>query len=490
MEPILSLRNVTKRYPGVVALNNFSIDFLPGEVHALLGENGAGKSTLIKTISGAIAPEEGEIIWQGERFKKMTPSLSRERGIEVIYQEFNLVDTLSAAENICFGDKIGRLVDYKAMEAKAREIFNQFKIDIDPAATVESLSTAHKQIVEIAKAISKNCRLLIMDEPSAPLTVNEVDVMFEIVRSLQKKGITIIYISHRMDEIFTIADRVTVMRDGQYIDTRNVADTNRDELIRLMVGRELSKTYPSPQNNFEEELLRVENLCGNGDRDISLTLRKGEILGIAGLIGAGRTEFARVLYGADKCESGRIFLEGRELHIRNTSDAIREGIGLIPEDRKSQGCFLEKSIEWNIGSNTIKQMSTGMIVDDRKLKNAAERFRDTLHIKTPSLAQLVQNLSGGNQQKVVIAKTLAGQSKVVIFDEPTRGIDVGAKQEIYELMCTLADQGIGIIMISSDMEELLGMSQRILVMAGGQITGELQKSEFSQETVLKYASNY
>lgn len=490
MEPILSLRNVTKRYPGVVALNNFSIDFLPGEVHALLGENGAGKSTLIKTISGAIAPEEGEIIWQGERFKKMTPSLSRERGIEVIYQEFNLVDTLSAAENICFGDKIGRLVDYKAMEAKAREIFNQFKIDIDPAATVESLSTAHKQIVEIAKAISKNCRLLIMDEPSAPLTVNEVDVMFEIVRSLQKKGITIIYISHRMDEIFTIADRVTVMRDGQYIDTRNVADTNRDELIRLMVGRELSKTYPSPQNTFEEELLRVENLCGNGDRDISLTLRKGEILGIAGLIGAGRTEFARVLYGADKCESGRIFLEGRELHIRNTSDAIREGIGLIPEDRKSQGCFLEKSIEWNIGSNTIKQMSTGMIVDDRKLKNAAERFRDTLHIKTPSLAQLVQNLSGGNQQKVVIAKTLAGQSKVVIFDEPTRGIDVGAKQEIYELMCTLADQGIGIIMISSDMEELLGMSQRILVMAGGQITGELQKSEFSQETVLKYASNY
>lgn len=490
MEPILSLRNVTKRYPGVVALNNFSIDFLPGEVHALLGENGAGKSTLIKTISGAIAPEEGEIIWQGERFKKMTPSLSRERGIEVIYQEFNLVDTLSAAENICFGDKIGRLVDYKAMEAKAREIFNQFKIDIDPAATVESLSTAHKQIVEIAKAISKNCRLLIMDEPSAPLTVNEVDVMFEIVRSLQKKGITIIYISHRMDEIFTIADRVTVMRDGQYIDTRNVADTNRDELIRLMVGRELSKTYPSPQNNFEEELLRVENLCGNGDRDISLTLRKGEILGIAGLIGAGRTEFARVLYGADKCESGRIFLEGRELHIRNTSDAIREGIGLIPEDRKSQGCFLEKSIEWNIGSNTIKQMSNGMIVDDRKLKNAAERFRDTLHIKTPSLAQLVQNLSGGNQQKVVIAKTLAGQSRVVIFDEPTRGIDVGAKQEIYELMCTLADQGIGIIMISSDMEELLGMSQRILVMAGGQITGELQKSEFSQETVLKYASNY
>lgn len=490
MEPILSLRNVTKRYPGVVALNNFSIDFLPGEVHALLGENGAGKSTLIKTISGAIAPEEGEIIWQGERFKKMTPSLSRERGIEVIYQEFNLVDTLSAAENICFGDKIGRLVDYKAMEAKAREIFNQFKIDIDPAATVESLSTAHKQIVEIAKAISKNCRLLIMDEPSAPLTVNEVDVMFEIVRSLQKKGITIIYISHRMDEIFTIADRVTVMRDGQYIDTRNVADTNRDELIRLMVGRELSKTYPSPQNNFEEELLRVENLCGNGDRDISLTLRKGEILGIAGLIGAGRTEFARVLYGADKCESGRIFLEGRELHIRNTSDAIREGIGLIPEDRKSQGCFLEKSIEWNIGSNTIKQMSNGMIVDDRKLKKAAERFRDTLHIKTPSLAQLVQNLSGGNQQKVVIAKTLAGQSRVVIFDEPTRGIDVGAKQEIYELMCTLADQGIGIIMISSDMEELLGMSQRILVMAGGQITGELQKSEFSQETVLKYASNY
>ncbi|MGM9659696.1 MAG: sugar ABC transporter ATP-binding protein [Faecousia sp.] len=490
MEPILSLRNVTKKYPGVVALKDFSIDFLPGEVHALLGENGAGKSTLIKTISGAIAPDEGEIIWQGEHFKKMTPSLSRERGIEVIYQEFNLVETLSAAENICFGDKLGRLVNYKAMEARARQIFEQFKIDIDPSATVESLSTAQKQIVEISKAISKNCRLLIMDEPSAPLTVNEVDVMFEIVRSLKEKGITIIYISHRMDEIFTIADRVTVLRDGQYIDTLNVKDTNRDELIRLMVGRELSNTYPTPKNTFPEDLLRVENLCGNGDRDISLTLRKGEILGIAGLIGAGRTEFARVLYGADKCESGKIFLEGRQLYIRNTSDAIREGIGLIPEDRKSQGCFLEKSIEWNVGANTIKKMSNGLVVDDKKLKRIAEEYRDTLRIKTPNMEQLVRNLSGGNQQKVVIAKTLAGQSKVVIFDEPTRGIDVGAKHEIYELMCELADQGIGIIMISSDMEELLGMSQRILVMAGGRITGELQKNEFSQETVLKYASNY
>lgn len=283
---------------------------------------------------------------------------------------------------------------------------------------------------------------------------------------------------------------MTVLRDGQYIDTLNVKDTNRDELIRLMVGRELSNTYPTPKNTFPEELLRVENLCGNGDRDISLTLRKGEILGIAGLISAGRTEFARVLYGADKCEGGKIFLEGRQLHIRNTSDAIREGIGLIPEDRKSQGCFLEMSIEWNVGANTIKRMSNGLVVDEKKLKKVAEEYHDTLRIKTPNMEQLVRNLSGGNQQKVVIAKTLAGQSKVVIFDEPTRGIDVGAKHEIYELMCQLADQGIGIIMISSDMEELLGMSQRILVMAGGRITGELQKDEFSQETVLKYASNF
>ncbi|MDC7287560.1 sugar ABC transporter ATP-binding protein [Blautia schinkii] len=488
MENILSLKNITKLYPGVKALNNFSIDFRPGEVHALLGENGAGKSTLIKVISGAVAPDEGEIVFKGNSYKKMTPAISRKEGIEVIYQEFNLVDTLSAAENICLGEKHGRFVDFAYMEKKAADIFRQFHIDIDPGTPVERLSTAHKQIVEISKAISKNCDLLIMDEPSAPLTVNEVGAMFEIVRALKAKGITIIYISHRMDEIFNIADRVTVMRDGEFVETLDVDKTDRNQLIRLMVGRELSGNYPQPTKPSGEELFRIENVYGNGDEDVSFTLHRGEILGLAGLVGAGRTELARLLYGADKMEKGRLYLEGQEIHISNTSDAIREGIGLIPEDRKEQGCFLEQTIEWNIAFNTIKQFSRQGFVNDKKVEAAAQKYQDILRIKTPSIQQLVKNLSGGNQQKVVIAKTLAAQSKVIIFDEPTRGIDVGAKQEIYELMCSLAEEGIGIIMISSDMEELLGMSQRILVMAEGRIQGELERSEFNQETVLKYAS--
>ncbi|MDD2970853.1 MAG: sugar ABC transporter ATP-binding protein [Lachnospiraceae bacterium] len=488
MEYILSLRNITKRYPGVIALNQLSVDFKPGEVHALLGENGAGKSTLIKVISGAISPDEGEIIWEGKSYSKMTPKISKMNGIEVIYQEFNLVDTLSAAENICLGEKYGKFVDFSIMEKKAAEIFKQFKIDIDPKAKVERLTSAHRQIVEISKAISRECKLLIMDEPSAPLTVNEVDCMFDIVRTLKKKGITIIYISHRMEEIFTIADRVTVMRDGGFVKTLSVADTNREELINLMVGRELKENYPKTVNANQEEALRVEHMTGNGDTDISFSLRKGEILGFAGLVGAGRTELARLIYGADKRESGKIYVDGTQVQIHSTTDAIENGIGLIPEDRKNQGCFLEKGIGWNIAFNNLKNLSKSGIVNKAKAKAVAEEYRDLLQIKTPSLEQDVKNLSGGNQQKVVIAKTLATNSKVIIFDEPTRGIDVGAKQEIYELMNNLSKKGIGIIMISSDMEELLGMADRIIVLSEGKMTGELQGGEFDQTEILKLAS--
>lgn len=489
METILSLKGITKYYPGVIALNNFSIDFAPGEVHALLGENGAGKSTLIKVISGAIEPDSGEINLEGKAYSKMSPSISRGNGIEVIYQEFNLVDTLSAAENICLGEKYGRFINHKIMEEKAAKIFKQFKINIDPKATVETLTSAHRQIVEISKAISKECKILIMDEPSAPLTVNEVDSMFDIVRTLKQKGITIIYISHRMDEIFTIADRVTVMRDGGYVTTLNTKDTNREELINLMVGRELKESYPKTQNVQQTEVLRVANMSGNGDKDISFTLKKGEILGLAGLVGAGRTELARLIYGADKKDSGKIYVDGNEVEIHSTTDAIANGIGLIPEDRKHQGCFLEQSIEWNIAFNNIKELSRLGIVNNSAVEKTAVDYKEVLHIKTPTLQQLVKNLSGGNQQKVVIAKTLATDSKVIIFDEPTRGIDVGAKQEIYELMNELAKKGIGIIMISSDMEELLGMSDRIVVLAEGRMAGELSREEFDQITILKLASN-
>lgn len=489
MEPILELKNITKYYPGVVALNHFSIAFEPGEVHALLGENGAGKSTLIKVISGAIEPDDGEIILEGRHYARMTPSLSRNNGIEVIYQEFNLVDTLSAAENICLGEKYGRFVNHHMMEEKAAAIFQQFKIDIDPKAPVETLTSAHRQIVEISKAISKDCRILIMDEPSAPLTVSEVECMFDIVRTLKKKGITIIYISHRMEEIFTIADRVTVMCDGGYVKTLFTKDTNREELISLMVGRELKESYPKTSKACQEEVLRVENYSGNGDSNISFVLHKGEILGFAGLVGAGRTELARLLYGADQKTDGKLYIEGKEVHIGNTTQAIQNGIGLIPEDRKNQGCFLEQSIAWNISFNNIRRLSKKGIVQEKSVEQSAKQYRDVLQIKTPTLQQQVKNLSGGNQQKVVIAKTLATDSRIIIFDEPTRGIDVGAKQEIYELMDELAKKGIGIIMISSDMEELLGMSDRIIVLSEGKLTGELQREEFDQTTILRLAGS-
>jgi ribose transport system ATP-binding protein len=462
-----------------MALDNLSIDFTAGEVHALLGENGAGKSTLIKVISGAISPNKGEIWVDGNKFDRMTPFESRAKGIEVIYQEFNLVDSLSAAENICFGNRYGHLVDFAKMNEIARNIFSQFRIDLDPAAIVETLTPAQKQIVEIAKSISKKCKILIMDEPSAPLTVREVNTMFDVVRHLKAQGVTIIYISHRMEEIFEISDRVTVMRDGRYIDTLKTQETTRDELITLMVGRKLSANYPRKKNDSHDEALRIEHVSGNGLSDISLRVNKGEILGIGGLVGAGRTELARLIFGADKRTSGTIFIDGKKVKIENTSDAIRNGIGLIPEDRKAQGCFLDQTIEWNIAFNNIKGLSSSGIVNNGKVQKLAEEFRQKLNIKAVSTKQNVKTLSGGNQQKIVIAKTLASDSSVLMFDEPTRGIDVVAKQEIYHLMRALAEQGTGIIMISSDMEELLGMSDRILVLAEGKIAGELQKSEFS-----------
>ncbi len=488
MDSILSLKNITKIYPGVKALNDFSIDFKVGEIHALLGENGAGKSTLIKIISGAEFPTQGTIILNNESYSKMTPSLSRSKGIEVIYQEFNLVDSLSAAENISLGSKYGKLVDFKKMNQIASDIFKEFKINLNPEVLVENLTPAHKQIVEISKALSKKCKILIMDEPSAPLTVKEVDLMFEIVRKLKEQGITIIYISHRMDEIFEIADRVTVVRDGSYVKTLNTNDTNRSELIELMVGRKLKENYPKSNHNYKKEVLRIENYCGNGDKNISLSVKQGEILGLAGLVGAGRTELARLIYSADKKTSGLIFINGQEVLIKNTTQAIENGIGYIPEDRKLHGCFLEKAIDWNISFNNIKKLSDKLIIDEKKVSKLALKYKEMLSIKTPSLNQNVKNLSGGNQQKVVIAKTLATNSSIIIFDEPTRGVDVGAKQEIYTLMCDLANQGIAIIMISSDMEELLGMSDRIIVIKEGEISGELTKSEFSQSAVLNLAS--
>ena len=487
---VLSLENITKKYPGVVALNNVSIDFFEGEVHALLGENGAGKSTLIKAVAGAIDIDSGTIKINGHAFHKVTPHISRDLGIEVIYQEFNLVPTLSVAENIylCEKSEQSALFSAKEIEKKAAAVLAQFEVNINPRAMVQDLSIADQQIVEIAKAVSKNVKILIMDEPSAPLSVSEVELMFNIIKQLKEKGVTVIYISHRLEEVFRISNRVSVLRDGSYITTVNTSETNRQELINLMVGRELKESYPARKNPHGGIALEVKKLTGNRNRDISFSAYKGEILGIAGLVGAGRTELAQLIFGAVPADRGEIVINGNSARIASPLDAIKHRIGFLTEDRKGQGLFLDMSVKWNIVFPILKKISKYSIVDTKKEGEIAGHYKERINIKTPSLSQQVINLSGGNQQKVVLAKSLAAESDILIFDEPTRGIDVGAKQEIYHLMTELADLGKTILMISSDMEELLGMSDRIIVMCEGELAGEVQKDNFNQHYILDLAS--
>ena len=489
-KPILSIRNLLKTYPGVIAVNNVSFDVMPGEVHCLIGENGAGKSTLIKMLSGAIKPDGGSMIIEGKEYHEMNPKLSKSLGIEVIYQEFMLVPSISVAENIYLGENTDHsaFVDMKAREKKAQDLCTELGIDLNPSDVVGTLSPGKQQLVEICKAVSRNVKILIMDEPTAPLTVKEVGTLFQVIGTLKKRGVTIIYISHRLEELFEVGDRITVMRDGMYIKTTDVNSIDRQGLIRLMAGRDLVEQYPTRNSSVGEEILRVEHLYGNGDSDISFTLHKGEILGFAGLVGAGRTELMRVIYGANPIESGKIFIDGKEVHIRSCSEAIKEGIGYIPEDRKNQGVFLRLSIKSNVVISNIRQFCKGIFVDCNKETEVTEEYIRDLSIKTPSMDQLVGNLSGGNQQKVVIAKTLAANSRIVIFDEPTRGIDVSAKQEIYALMNDLAEKGNALIMVSSDMPELLGMCDRIIVISEGAKTGELTRSEFDQNRILDLAS--
>lgn len=486
---VLQMKHITKRYPGVVALNDVSVDFEEGQVHALLGENGAGKSTLIKVLSGAIENDEGQICIDGKEYKKMNPLISRTHGVEVIYQEYNLIRALTVAENICLGSKMKGLANRKQMVTLVQELFAQYQIDIDPRAYVRDLSPAQQQLVEITKAISKNAKIIVMDEPTAQLTMSEVQKLYDIIHNLKKKKVTIIYISHRLEELFDITDCVTIMRDGCYVTTKKTKETNRDELISLMVGRELTNTYPDRNCIQKEVVLEVKNLSGFRNDNVSFQLFKGEILGLSGLVGAGRTELVRTIFGADKKLGGTVILNGKEIKIKSPKDAIEAGIGLIPEDRKDQGCFLNMTIEWNISISNIKKLTSNRLVSKRKIAGQAEEYKNKLNIKTPSLQQRVGNLSGGNQQKVVLAKVLAANSDIIIFDEPTRGIDIGARHEIYALMSELVKEGKSIIMISSDMEELLGMSDRIIVLSEGRITGEVQKEEFSQERILSLASN-
>ncbi len=488
---ILRFHHISKSFPGVVALDDVSMEFRAGEVHAIIGENGAGKSTLIKILTGAHMPTKGTIELFGKEYNGLTPIQAMELGVSAVYQEFNLVPFLTVSENIFFGREKnkGIFLDKKAMYEETARYAHEMGMSIDPNAQVRRLGVAYQQIVEILKAMSQNAKILIMDEPSAPLTNNETAVMFEMIKKLKQKNVTILYISHRLEEIFEICDRVTIMRDGKHIRTTEIENITRERMIADMVGRELGENFPGGAGSMEETVLEAEHLTTHAIKDVSFTLKKGEILGLGGLVGAGRTELARAIFGADPILSGTVTLNGKALHLKSPRDAIANKIGLVPEDRKGQGLILEMSVGENITHSILDRLCTVGLLNAIREKQVWEKMKKELLIKTPSFRQLVKNLSGGNQQKVVIAKWRAVNCQVLILDEPTRGIDVGAKQEIYGLMQQLTKEGVSIIMISSEMPELIGMSDRILIMSGGSVKGELYKSEFSQEKILDIASN-
>ena len=491
MNEILSMKNITKLYPGVKALDNVSIDIQAGEVHAIMGENGAGKSTLMKVLNGIISANSGEIWFEGKKVTIRNPRDARELGISMIMQELNPIKDLTVAENMFVGrypTKHG-LVDWKATYEQCSRLFEHWKVDYDPHQKVRTMSTAEIQMLEILKAISYDAKLIIMDEPTSAITEKEVQKLFSFITELKSRGITIIIITHKIDEVFVIADRVSVLRDGQYIGTSDIRSLDRNHLISMMVGREITNVYPRREKVSTEPVLSVKNLSrGRKVNNISFDLKKGEILGFAGIVGAGRTETLRCIFGLDRKQSGTISMENKELEITSPRDAIKNGIVMVTESRKEDGLVLCRSIlENTILPSTFINSNHGFL-DKKKEYALASEICKRLRVKTPSYNKIVNQLSGGNQQKVIIAKWLLMDPKVLILDEPTRGIDVGSKSEIYQIMNELTEQGVSIIMISSDMEELIGMSDRIIVMCEGRISGELQKEEVTQEKILEYAA--
>ena len=487
---ILTLKNITKEFPGVKALDDVTINIERGTIHGLVGENGAGKSTLIKVLAGIYQPNKGEIILDGKPCRFNSPIEARRAGISVVHQEIKLAEPLSVAENMFLGNvqlKNG-LVDWKGMRRRAREIVEDLGMDIDINAQVSSLTVAKKQIVEIMHAINNNSRILIMDEPSAVLTDRELEVMFRIVKQLRDEGITIIYISHRLDEIFGLCSNVSVLRDGCHIDTIPVASVDRQGLINMMVGREMGQEYPKEVGNVGGTILEVKNLSRGILQDISFEVKSGEVFGISGLVGAGRTELARAILGIDKPESGEVYVRGKKVHYRTFADAIRDGLGLIPEDRKLQGLVQIMSVKRNTTLVNMKRVLRAGVISSSLEEKLSKEYADKLHVVTPSMETEVQYLSGGNQQKVVIAKWLFQNSEILFLDEHTRGIDVGAKAEIYRLINRMAKEGKTIIMISSEMPELLGMCDRIMVMHEGHKMGELNAAEATQAKIMALCS--
>ena len=497
MEPLLRMSLIRKKFPGVQALDDAGLEVQPGEIHALLGENGAGKSTLIKILAGAQQPDSGTIEFGGENVVMASPHDAQRRGIATIYQEFTLAPNMTIAENVFIGREPGPgvFVDWGKMASETQAITKRLGLELQPMAIVSGLSVAEQQMVEIARALSMKSRLIVMDEPTSALSSAEVDKLFRIARELKAQGLSIIFVTHRLEEVMQICDRYTVLRDGRLVGSGSIADITIDGIIRLMVGREVKALFAHRQSEIANDVaLRVESLQRRGNArdqsatvldDVSFEVRRGEILGVAGLVGAGRTEMARAVFGADPFASGRVIIEGRQIHIRSPKDAIRHGIGLVPEDRKQQALFLALAVRINLSMASHQQiLRWGVFIDETAERAMVEEFRRKLNIRMASPEQLIASLSGGNQQKVTLARWLALRPKVLIVDEPTRGIDVGAKVEVHNLLFEMAQTGIAVIAISSELPEILAVSDRIITMREGRVTGQVKREDATEELLM------
>ena len=495
-EYLLEMKNICKSFPGVKALQNVDFQLRAGEIHALLGENGAGKSTLIKVLGGIYHPEEGKILIDGREVAITGVNSARDNGISIIHQELVLVPHMTVAENIFLGrEALGKFgVNYAKMSADAQKMLDRFDLGIDSDTQIADLSIAQQQMVEIVKAISFNCRILVMDEPTSSISDREVAALFEIMRSLAAQGVGIIYISHKMSELAEVCDRVTVLRDGCYVGTRDVASTPKDELIAMMVGRELDQYYVRDHVKSDEVVLRcVDIKDGKKGRrarvkGVSFEVHRGEIVGFAGLVGAGRSETMQCVFGLTRAKTGEIYIDGKKVDIRTAVDAMKNGIAMVPENRKLQGLYHVQSVRFNSTIEVLEQFMHNLVVNARREEEITQEFIDKMRTKTPSQEQTIANLSGGNQQKVMIGRWLATDPKILILDEPTRGVDVGAKAEIYEIMNELTKQGVSIIMISSELPEIINMADRVYVMYEGRVTGCIPYQEVSQEAIMKLAT--
>lgn len=485
-EHILKINGITKSFPGVMALKNVSLEVKRGQVHGIVGENGAGKSTLMKILSGVFKPDSGYFEFDGQKVESTTPVESLHMGLSIIYQEFNLIKMMTVGENIFLG-RFKEMHGMKGTHKKARELLDSIGSKINTRSLVNNLSVSEKQMVEIAKALSFDSKLIIMDEPSSSLTAGEMARLVQIIHDLRDRGITILYISHKLDEIFQLCDTVTVMRDGMMIDTKPVREMTRSEMIAKMIGRSIDQEYPERARNIGETVMTVSNINTSKLHDINFELRKGEILGLVGLVGAGRTEIVRAIFGADKVPGRNIAVNGKPLKIRTPKDGIKAGMGYITEDRKELGLILKFSVENNIVMGNIEKIKKGFLLNNKLLDNMADRQIKSLSIKTPSRSTKVLTLSGGNQQKVIVGRWLEKDSQILLMDEPTRGIDVGAKYEIYLLMKQIAESGGSIIFISSELPEVLSMSNRVLTITDGRITGEFNPETIDAHTIMDMA---